>query len=42
MSGSPFPYMLIYTIEESEIIVLAVAHQHRKPNYWKNRRGAPL
>ena len=30
-----FPYMLIYTVEQSDILVLAVAHQHRKPLYWK-------
>ena len=34
-----FPYMLIYKVEQTEILVLAVAHQHRKPRYWKNRNG---
>lgn len=29
-----FPYKLLYSIENDEIIVLAVAHQHRKPDYW--------
>ncbi len=32
-----FPYNLIYSIIEKNIIIMAVAHQHRKPNYWINR-----
>jgi plasmid stabilization system protein ParE len=32
-----FPYMLIYSLDQTEILVLAVAHQHRKPLYWKKR-----
>lgn len=29
-----FPYKLLYSIERDYILVLAVAHQHRKPDYW--------
>ena len=29
-----FPYKLLYSIENNHILVLAVAHQHRKPDYW--------
>lgn len=29
-----FPYKLLYSIESDHIIVIAIAHQHRKPNYW--------
>jgi plasmid stabilization system protein ParE len=29
-----FPYKLLYSIEEDHILVIAVAHQHRKPDYW--------
>lgn len=32
-----FPYEIIYSIEENAIIVLAVASQHRHPDFWKNR-----
>jgi hypothetical protein len=32
-----FPYGLIYTVEERDIIVLALAHLHRKPDYWRDR-----
>jgi plasmid stabilization system protein ParE len=32
-----FPYGLIYEIVDGEINVLAVAHLHREPDYWRNR-----
>jgi hypothetical protein len=32
-----FPYGIIYHQRESEILVVAVAHLHRKPFFWKNR-----
>ncbi len=32
-----FPYKLLYSVEEDHILVLAVAHQHRKPDYWVDR-----
>jgi len=34
---SVFPYNIIYTIHKSYIEILAIAHQHRKPNYWLDR-----
>jgi len=32
-----FPYSLIHTIADDEIRVLAVAHQSRRPGYWRQR-----
>ena len=32
-----FPYGLIYPIENGDILVLAVAHLHREPGYWRDR-----
>ena len=32
-----FPYKLLYAVEEDHIYVIAVAHQHRKPDYWIGR-----
>ena len=32
-----FPYGVIYQIREKEILVVAVANLHRKPDYWKDR-----
>ncbi len=29
-----FPYKLLYSIERDHILVIAVAHQHRRPDYW--------
>lgn len=30
-----FPYSLIYEITGDTLLILAVAHQHRKPFYWQ-------
>ncbi|HGY55887.1 MAG TPA: type II toxin-antitoxin system RelE/ParE family toxin [Caldithrix abyssi] len=32
-----FPYKLLYSIEKDHILIIAVAHQHRKPDYWIER-----
>ncbi|MBN1932290.1 MAG: type II toxin-antitoxin system RelE/ParE family toxin [Desulfobacterales bacterium] len=32
-----FPYGIIYQIREKEILIVAIANLHRKPNYWKDR-----
>lgn len=32
-----FPYGVIYQYLGGEILVVAVANLHRKPNYWKDR-----
>ena len=29
-----FPYKLLYAVDENHILIIAVAHQHRKPDYW--------
>jgi plasmid stabilization system protein ParE len=34
---SRFPYGLIYTIDNNDILVLAIAHLHRRPDYWRDR-----
>ncbi|MEO8233527.1 MAG: type II toxin-antitoxin system RelE/ParE family toxin [Ignavibacteriota bacterium] len=31
-----FPYNIIYSIVEDEILIHAIAHQHRYPDYWQN------
>lgn len=35
-----FPYKLLYSLEADHILVIAVAHQHRKPDYWVDRDQA--
>jgi toxin ParE2 len=32
-----FPYGIIYQVRPDEILVVAVAHLHRRPDYWKGR-----
>ena len=32
-----FPYQLIYRVEGDEIVIYAVAHQKRRPGYWRKR-----
>jgi mRNA-degrading endonuclease RelE of RelBE toxin-antitoxin system len=32
-----FPYRIIYEVRENELVVLAVAHDRRRPGYWRRR-----
>ena len=32
-----FPYKLLYSVEIDHVFIIAVAHQHRKPDYWVER-----
>ncbi len=32
-----FPYKILYSIESDYIYIIAVAHCHRKPEYWIER-----
>jgi plasmid stabilization system protein ParE len=33
-----FPYSILYSVYPDEIRILAVAHQKRRPFYWRSRR----
>ena len=33
-----FPYSLVYSVRPHELRLLAVAHQKRRPFYWRGRR----
>jgi len=33
-----FPYSLVYSVRPDEVRLLAVAHQKRRPFYWRGRR----
>lgn len=32
-----FPYAILYAVSATNVRVVAVAHLHRKPGYWRNR-----
>jgi toxin ParE1/3/4 len=33
-----FPYLVLYVVHEQEIVVNAIAHQHRHPDFYTKRR----
>ena len=33
-----FPYAIVFEILRDEIVVLAIAHVNRRPNYWIRRK----
>lgn len=35
-----FPYHAVFVGNEREVIVLAIAHQKRRPGYWRRRHRA--
>lgn len=32
-----YPFSIIYRVESRRILIVAVAHGHRRPGYWKSR-----
>jgi plasmid stabilization system protein ParE len=32
-----FPYKILYSIETEHLLIIAIAHLHRKPDYWVDR-----
>ena len=32
-----FPYALLYRVDHDEVVILAVMHLSRRPNYWTTR-----
>ena len=32
-----FPYKILYSIEKDYIYIIAIAHGHRRPDYWCDR-----
>jgi toxin ParE1/3/4 len=36
-----FPYAVLYTIEPSYILIVALAHGKRRPGYWRHRLTTP-
>ncbi|MBN9613833.1 MAG: type II toxin-antitoxin system RelE/ParE family toxin [Actinobacteria bacterium] len=36
---SRFPYRVLYYLTDQDVVILAVAHNRRKPGYWTSRIG---
>lgn len=32
-----FPYSVVYALDGEDLLIVAIAHQHRKPAYWRSR-----
>lgn len=32
-----FPYSIVYRANDHRIVIVAVAHAHRRPGYWRER-----
>ena len=32
-----FPFSLVYQLREEQLVIIAVAHQRRRPGYWLRR-----
>ncbi|MBV8895649.1 MAG: type II toxin-antitoxin system RelE/ParE family toxin [Acidobacteriaceae bacterium] len=33
-----FPYTILYRVRDGHVFITAVAHQSRRPGYWRHRR----
>ena len=36
-----YPFSVVYRIEDATILIVAVAHGHRRPGYWASRLPHP-
>jgi plasmid stabilization system protein ParE len=36
-----FPFSVVYRVEASRVVILAVAHARRRPGYWRHRTSRP-
>lgn len=32
-----FPYAVVYEVRENSCLIVAIAHAHRRPGYWRKR-----
>jgi toxin ParE1/3/4 len=33
-----FPFIIVYAHRDEEIVIVAIAHQRRRPGYWRRRQ----
>jgi len=36
-----YPFSVIYRVESRRILIIALAHGHRRPGYWRSRLAMP-
>ncbi|HEV8132341.1 MAG TPA: type II toxin-antitoxin system RelE/ParE family toxin [Acidobacteriota bacterium] len=36
-----FPYSVVYRVDATRVVIVAVAHAHRRPGYWRDRLEDP-
>jgi toxin ParE1/3/4 len=36
-----FPFAVVYRLDPEGIVIFAVAHSRRRPDYWRNRAAPP-
>src|SRR5688572_28140462 len=34
-----FPYLVVYRLLANKVLIVAIAHAHRRAGYWKSRKG---
>lgn len=32
-----FPYKMVYIVQDEQVVIVALMHQHRRPDYWVDR-----
>jgi plasmid stabilization system protein ParE len=32
-----FPYRIVYQLRQDHVLIVAVMHERRRPNYWRER-----
>ncbi|HCJ50628.1 MAG: plasmid stabilization protein [Gallionellales bacterium CG_4_10_14_3_um_filter_54_96] len=36
-----FPYKMVYLVQAEQVVIVAVMHQHRRPDYWVDHLPNP-
>jgi plasmid stabilization system protein ParE len=32
-----YPYLIVYVVRDPQVVIIAIAHQRRRPGYWLSR-----
>ena len=36
-----YPFGVVYRVERTRVLIVAIAHGHRRPGYWRDRQQGP-